>query len=225
MKALRLAAGLLSLALPAFCGDINGVVLITKRLTKKAISLTQYDMRGMVIPAPPAETAPESEFARTVVMLEGRSLPPKPPVTVVMEQRNTRFEPGLVVMPVGSSVQFPNSDPVFHNVFSLSGTRSFDLGYYPKGDSRTVKFDRSGIVQVYCHIHTNMYAAIVVTSSPYFGKPSDDGTFTWSNVPAGHYRLVAWHKVAGLYSVPVDVPEKGAASVKIRIPVDTVPHP
>jgi plastocyanin len=215
---------LLALALPAFCGDINGQVLITKRITKKAISLAQYDMRGMAMPSAPRNTV-ESEFERTIVILEGGSLPPKPPITMVIEQRNARFEPDLAVMPVGSSVQFPNSDPIFHNVFSLSGTRSFDLGYYPKGDSRTVKFDRSGIVQVYCHIHTNMYAAIVVTSSPYFGKPSGDGTFTWSDVPAGHYRLVAWHKVAGLYTTSVDVPEKGAVSVKIRIPVDVKPRP
>jgi len=225
MKPLCLACGLLALALPASCGDINGQVLITKRITKKAISLAQYDMRGMAMPSLPRGNAPESEFDRTIVILEGGSLPPKSAVTRVIEQRNTRFEPDLAVIPVGSSVQFPNSDPIFHNVFSLSGTRSFDLGYYPKGDSRTVKFDRSGIVQVYCHIHTNMYAAIVVTSSPYFGKPSGDGSFTWSNVPAGHYRLVAWHKVAGLYSTFVDVPEKEAVSVKIRIPVDAKPRP
>jgi plastocyanin len=215
----------LALALPAACGDVNGLVIVTKRITKKAISLSPYDMRGMVTPALPAEAEPENEFDRTVVMLEGGSLAAQPPVTKVIEQHNTRFEPGLVVIPVGSTVQFPNFDPIFHNVFSLSGTRSFDLGYYPKGDSRTVKFDRSGIVQVYCHIHTNMYAAIVVTSSPYFGKPADDGSFTWSNVPAGHYRLVAWHKVAGLYSTPVDVPQSGTASVKIRIPIDTMPRP
>jgi len=225
MKTLGLFCGLLTTALPAICGDVSGQVLITKRITKNTVAPAPYDMRGMVMPSVPGEVAPESEFDRTIVMLEGGSLTPKPPVTMVMEQRNTHFEPGLVVVPVGSSVQFPNSDPIFHNVFSLSGTRSFDLGYYPKGDSRTVKFDRSGIVQVYCHIHTKMYAAIVVTSSPYFGKPSEDGSFTWTNVPAGHYRLVAWHKVAGLYSVPVDVPEKETVSVKIRVPVDTVPHP
>ena len=132
-----------------------------------------------------------------VVWLEGGSAAPAAPATVVMNQRNARFEPELLVIPVGSSVQFPNADPIFHNVFSLSKAESFDLGYYPRGKSRTVKFDHSGIVQVYCHLHASMYAAIVVTSSPWFGKPAADGSFSFTNVPAGHYRVMAWHRALG----------------------------
>lgn len=227
MKLLCLAVGLLAWSLPGAAGDLTGRVLITKRLTRKAVSPPPYEMRGMAMAttSEPEASSLETEFDRTVVILEGKSLQSKPPVTTVMTQHNTSFEPGLIVIPVGSTVQFPNGDPVFHNVFSLSGAKSFDLGYFPKGESRTVKFDRSGIVQVYCHIHTNMYAAIVVTSSPFYGKPSEDGSFTWTNIPAGHYRVMAWHKVAGLYKAEVDVPEKGTAAVDVRIPIDIEPRP
>jgi hypothetical protein len=73
---------------------------------------------------------------------------------------------------------------------------------------------------VYCHIHANMYAAIVVTSSPWYVRPAEDGSFSWSNVPAGHYRLTAWHKIAGLFKTEIDVPENGKTEVTIRIPID-----
>ena len=148
-------------------------------------------------------------------------LAPKTPVTEMLNQVRARFEPDLIVVPVGSTVEFPNSDPIFHNVFSLSKAQPFDLGYYPQGQSRTVKFNNPGVVQVYCHIHSNMYAAIVVTASPWFQKPASDGSFSFSNVPAGRYRLTAWHKIAGLHKVDVDVPEAGVADVTIRVPVDT----
>ena len=135
-------------------------------------------------------------------------------------QKDKQFIPHILVVRTGSSVDFPNLDPFFHNVFSLSKVQPFDLGYYPEGQSRAVKFNSPGVVQVYCHIHANMYAAIVVTASPWFQKPSPDGSFSFSNVPAGRYRLTAWHKIAGLHKVNVEVPETGAVDVTIRVPVD-----
>jgi hypothetical protein len=87
-----------------------------------------------------------------------------------------------------------------------------------------VKFNRAGIVQVYCHIHADMYAAIVVTASPWYTRPAADGSFTLNNVPAGHYHFMTWHKVAGLHGVDVEVPESGRADVTIRIPVDLEPR-
>lgn len=212
---------LLTLVLPAVAGDVQGHAVITKRLTKKALSPVVYNLRGAV-PGPSVSNRaePVNEFDRLVVVLEGAALHPKPPETVVIDQRNMRFDPDLVVVPVGSTVQFPNADPIFHNIFSLSKIQPFDLGFYPQGQSRTVKFNRAGIVQVYCHIHANMYAAIVVTSSPWYARPAEDGSFTWSNVPAGHYRLTAWHKIAGLFKTEIDVPESGKTEATIRIPID-----
>lgn len=218
-------SGLLLLAWPVLAGEVHGHAVVTKRLSKKVLSPIVYNLRGTATPAAPAEAEPVNEFERMVVILEpakgGRQLPSMPPVTETLDQQGARFQPDLIAIPIGSSVEFPNSDPIFHNVFSLSKAQPFDLGYYPKGQSRSVKFNNPGVVQVYCHIHANMYAAIVVTASPWFQKPAPDGSFSFSDVPAGHYRLTAWHKVAGLHKVEVEVPESGSAEVTIRVPVDT----
>ncbi len=227
MKLVYPATGLLLLAFHALAADVHGHALITKRLSKKALSPIVYNLRGTAAPAAPREAEPVDEFDRMVVILEpekdGPKLSPKPPVTETLNQQGARFEPDLIVVPVGSTVEFPNSDPIFHNVFSLSKAQPFDLGYYPQGQSRTVKFNNPGVVQVYCHIHANMYAAIVVTASPWFQKPAADGSFSFSNVPAGRYRLTAWHKIAGLHKVEIEVPETGSVDVSIRVPVDMEP--
>jgi len=225
MKLVYLVSGLVLLAFHAPAGDIHGHALVTKRLSKKALSPIVYNLRGTAAPVAARDTEPVNEFDRMVVILEaeknGPKLSPKPPITEILNQEDARFEPDLVVVPVGSTVEFPNSDPIFHNVFSLSKAQPFDLGYYPKGQSRTVKFNNPGVVQVYCHIHANMYAAIVVTGSPWFQKPASDGSFSFSDVPAGRYRLTAWHKIAGLHKVDVEVMETGSTDVIIRVPVDT----
>jgi len=215
---------LIALTSALWAGDISGRAVVTKRLSKKSLSPIVYNLRGTAPPAGASDTEAVNEFDRMVVILEGGSLPPKAPVRAVLDQRNLRFDTGLIVIPVGSTVEFPNSDSIFHNVFSLSKTQPFDLGYYPRGHSRSIKFNHAGIVQVYCHIHANMYAAIVVTDSPWFAKPARDGGFSWEGVPAGHYRLKAWHNVAGLHAIDVTVPETGKVDVSIRVPVDVEPR-
>jgi plastocyanin len=224
MKLVCSVSGLLLLALQAPAGDIHGRALITKRLSKRALSPIVYNLRGTATPVAPHETEPVNEFDRMVVILEtekdGAKASPKAPVTETLNQVGAKFEPDLVVVPIGSTVDFPNSDPIFHNVFSLSKAQPFDLGYYPQGQKRAVKFNNPGVVQVYCHIHANMYAAIVVTASPWYQRPSPDGSFSFSNVPAGHYRVTAWHNIAGLHRVKVEVPETGGVDVTIRVPVD-----
>jgi len=211
---------LITLGMSAFAGDVEGHAVITKRLTKKALSPVVYNLRGAVTSMQAPAEPQVSEFDRLVVVLEGGASHAKPPETLVIDQRNLRFDPDLVIVPIGSTIQFPNADPIFHNIFSLSKTQPFDLGFYPQGQSRTVKFNRNGIVQVYCHIHANMYAAIVVTSSPWYARPSEDGSFSWTDVPAGHYRLTAWHKIAGLFKTEIDVPVSGKVDATIRIPID-----
>jgi hypothetical protein len=218
---------LLLLASSGLASDVHGHAVINRHLTKKALSPIVYNLRGTATPLATPEPEPVNEFDRMVVILEpsknSRPFSPKPPVIETLNQQNARFQPDLIVIPVGSTVEFPNSDPIFHNVFSLSRAQPFDLGYFPQGQSRTVKFNNPGVVQVYCHIHANMYAAIVVTGSPWFQKPAADGSFSFSDVPAGSYRLTAWHKTAGLHKVDFQVPETGSADVTIRVPVDTEP--
>jgi plastocyanin len=225
MRILATITALFLCVIPALAGDVSGQVLITKRLTQRTVAPTVYNLRGTVTPVAAAGAISVNELERTVVLLEGANLPAPAPVTVAIEQRNTRFEPDLIVVPVGSTVQFPNFDPIFHNVFSLSSAQPFDLGFYAKTQSRSVKFNRAGVVQVYCHIHSHMYAGIVVTTSPFSAKPGADGSFCFADVPAGHYRLAAWHKIAGLHQIEIDVPESGLANVKIRVPVDVEQQP
>lgn len=224
MNLLYLATGLLVVSLSAAGGDVTVHAAITKGLSKKSLNPTAYSLRGTAPPTVAGRTEPVNEFDRIVMLLEGGSIAPKPPVMATIEQIDLHFEPDLIVLPVGSTVQFPNSDPIFHSVFSLSRAQAFDLGFYPRGQSRTVKFNRSGIVQVYCHIHANMYAAIIVTSSSWYGKPSAEGSLSWNDVPAGHYRVLAWHKVAGLHQTEIDVPASGIAEATIHIPVDVEPR-
>ena len=110
---------------------------------------------------------------------------------------------------MGGSVAFPNLDPIYHNVFSVSPTKRFDLGKYGKGQSRTVRFEKPGVVNVYCDIHTDMAAFIVVTPSRAWARPGDDGRYELRGLPAGRYHLVWWHPDARGGETDVDVPAEG----------------
>lgn len=147
MNPRSLVTSLCALTALAAAGDVTGHAVITKRLTKKAVASPVYNLRGATAPVAPSGGAPVNEFENTVIMMEGGPAAPNAPITATIEQRNSHFDPELLVIPVGSTVQFPNFDPIFHNVFSLSRTEPFDLGFYPLGKSRTVKQrNRSGVL-------------------------------------------------------------------------------
>jgi len=109
-----------------------------------------------------------------------------------LDQRNETFVPHVLAVRTGTIVDFPNSDRIYHNVFSLSPTRRFDLGRYAVGRSKAVRFDRPGVVRVFCDIHSHMSAFILVFSHRYFAVTQPDGTFQLPAVPAGTYMLAAW---------------------------------
>lgn len=116
------------------------------------------------------------------------------PAGARLVQKNKAFIPHIIVVQAGSSVEFPNDDPFFHNVFSLFEGKRFDLGLYEAGSSRTVKFDRPGICYIFCNIHPQMSAVIVVVQTPYWGISDRSGTFAIPNVPPGRYLLHVWHE-------------------------------
>ena len=204
------------LPFPAHSGEIRGTVQVIDGLTKKRVTLPAYQLRGLVAPQPRA--GPIDELSRIVVYLEGTMGEIKP-VAGEVRQRNQRFEPEILAVPQGSTVSFSNFDPIFHNVFSLSKLKSFDLGYYPAGNTRVVRFDQPGAVQVYCHLHSDMSALILVTPNRFYAQPSSGGAFKFVDLPAGSYTIVAWHKSAGLIRKRVEVPETGVAVVVFAIPV------
>ncbi len=218
-----LAGLLMAFVTPICASDIEGSIRIERKLTPRTVTAPVSAYRrgqgpelGLDLPADPLSF----ERSHVVIYIEGKELPPMPAAAAVeVEQRNRRFEPDLVVVPAGSAVSFPNHDMIFHNVFSLSKAKIFDLGNYPKDQTRTVVFPVPGIVRVYCRLHSNMAATIVVTPNGYATLASDSGKFKFTGLRSGAYTVVAWHKAAGFFKKTVTVDGSGNAVVDFFIPL------
>jgi plastocyanin len=139
-----------------------------------------------------------NDYSGVVIALkpvEGAT-PPAADKHTIMLQKDKTFAPHVLAIPAGSVVEFPNADPIFHNAFSSYSGQIFDIGLYPPGTTRSVRFGREGVVRVFCNIHAAMSAVIVVVGSPYFGSTKRDGSFEISNVPPGQYDLTVFHERA-----------------------------
>jgi len=112
---------------------------------------------------------------------------------VILDQRDLMFYPHVLAVQKGTTVVFPNNDDVYHNVFSYSQTRQFDLGRYPQGQFRTVTFNTPGVVRIYCDIHAHMNAVILVLDNPYFTTPDEEGNYSIPDIPAGRYTIHFWY--------------------------------
>ena len=163
--------------------------------------------------------APESELRHVVVYLKDAPRGPVSPIRAEIRQENENFVPRVIAVPVGSDVEFPNDDPIYHNVFSLSRARTFDLGRYPKGQSRRVRFDKPGIVKVFCQIHSHMSATVMVFDHPWFAVPDESGTFELPPVPAGARQVTAWHERLGDTTLDVRVEPGRTTSTDFVLPV------
>lgn len=130
-----------------------------------------------------------------------------------IRQQGRAFSQLLLVVPVGASVEFPNGDPLFHNVFSYSRPKRFDLGRYRRGESKAVVFDKTGYVKVMCEVHKWMRTAVVVVDNPFYAVVADDGRFRLEGVPPGHHRVVVEHFDRRAVVVEVDVPSGGTVRV------------
>jgi len=221
------AAGLLSLSAPGRAsGAANGVIRgrvdlpataprVERRPSVSQLGGNRVDLLDPAAPAPAASRKREE--------------PPEPSVSVVyleraprgafselderrarMDQRGERFVPHVLAITVGSLVDFPNNDRTYHNVFSLSDTRTFDLGRYAAGHSKAIRFDRPGIVRVFCDIHSHMNAFILVFAHRYFAMTDAEGRFHIDNVPPGTYNVMMWNEAWPAESRQVVVPDTGA---------------
>jgi plastocyanin len=228
-------AAVFAMAVPVHAENIEGTIVIKKKLTKRRVTaqVPMYDRGPTVALGADAEDDPLAfERSRVAVYVEGRFPDQAPAGAVVakdgvakdvvakMEQTSRRFAPEMLVIEAGSKVSFPNNDPIFHNVFSLSGPKTFDLGNYPRGDTRVVAFPEPGIVYVNCHLHPNMTATIVVAPNKWNTRSDRDGRFKLPDVPPGKYTIVAWHKAAGFLRQTVVVQPGRDEQVEFLIPVD-----
>jgi plastocyanin len=215
---------------------IQGTIVVKRKLTKRRVTaeVPMYERGPAVELGADDEKGQKDPLAfereRVAIYLEGRVpleasagtaniAAPAVPIAK-MEQENRRFVPEMLVVQAGSKVSFPNLDPIFHNVFSLSGAKTFDLGNYPKGDTRIVSFPEPGIVFVNCHLHANMTATIVVAPNKWNTKAARDGHFELTGVPPGKYTIVAWHKTSGPIRHTVTVTPGNVEHVEFLIPLD-----
>jgi plastocyanin len=185
-------------------GRIEGTVEISTALTARRPQFSIYSEPGPGSTPPPPPRDPLAAEARNVVVyLEGDAdqfgdLPIDAAHRhASIAQRDERFVPHIAAIARGGTVEFPNDDDIFHNVYSLSGATGrggFDLGRYPKGASRSWTFHRAGTVQIFCHIHQDMSAILLVLPNPFFAVPDERRHYAIEDVPEGEYTLVGWHE-------------------------------
>jgi len=213
---LAIAAVARPAASPPAVGRIEGQVRLTAA-SVRAVPSGVYPSRRVAPRGGPAGP----EIGNVVVFI--KDAPPGESLTATrttITQKDEAFVPRVVAITRGSTVEFPNFDPYFHNIFSLSRAASFDLGRFPSGDSRSRRFTTAGLVKVYCHIHSHMSASIMVFDHEHFRIPEPDGTFVMDDVPAGTYRISAWHERIGESVRQVRVDPGGRAQVEFSLPVN-----
>ncbi|HUF49715.1 MAG TPA: carboxypeptidase regulatory-like domain-containing protein [Longimicrobiales bacterium] len=204
-----LAATYATLAASAGSATVHGVITVsdaaTRRVANRYAGATGSPQVLQPLPA--------------VVFLRGAGLgrPSNDGAAQRMSQRDTAFAPNLLRVRVGGSIEFRNDDPFFHNVFSYSKPKRFDLGRFPRPESKTVTFDEPGIVHVFCEIHKSMRAVVIVVDNPFHAVIGRDGRYSFENVPAGSYELVVWHVDRGTRIVRVQVPASGSVRVDATI--------
>ena len=185
-------------------GEIKGTLTVSKtdertedHVNHALVNRYMTDPAGAELMVDPSDRKPYTLSEKAVIYLESEESRkqeyPVPTVHRVLEQKGLKFHPEVLPVLVGTTVDFPNGDNLFHNVFSYSQTKEFDLGRYPIRDSRSVVFDRPGVVRVYCDIHSQMNAIILVLENPLFVSPDNDGNFRIVDVPEGRYLMCVWY--------------------------------
>lgn len=192
-----------------------------------------------VPPSPPAEGAAGNAYASRrykfieridydaltdfVVYIDQLVVPSPGLAPLKVVQHDGAFEPHVLPIVVGTLVRWPNDDSIFHNVFSMTETQDFNLGYYKKEKVPEVRFDRLGRVDIFCAIHTNMHCIILVLPNPYFAMADRQRHFVIKNVPAGTYRLKAWHERLPVVSREIMVPAEGEVKLDLALGVVEIP--
>jgi plastocyanin len=146
-----------------------------------------------------------------------------PSAPFVMTTRKKQFAPRLLTVPRGSQVRFPNQDPILHNVFSVSPGNVFDLGLYRAGEGKTQRFEQPGLVRVFCNVHHDMVAYVLVLDTPHFVSPGADGSFVLSGVPPGKGRLTVWYEQAEPWTADLQLPTGKPVAARVEVVRPRVP--
>ena len=196
MKRILLIAGTFALAAEISAITVNGkVMFMTKRGQNPVVNET------LVWLDPAAKTYK------------------KPPAPFTMTTRSKTFLPHVVAVPAGSTITFPNEDPIAHNLFSLTPGNTFDFGLYRKGAGKSHKFETPGAVNVYCNVHPTMSAVVHVMSTPYYGFADPNGNYSFE-VPAGKYRVTAWNEQGGTAVSDLEVKADGTVAGATLLTID-----
>lgn len=196
------------------------------------LAVAQVNVRAAVSFAG-SKNSKSQNLANVVLWLtpEAKPEPPFPPASPKprLVQKNKSFDPHVLVVPVGTMVEFPNHDPFFHNVFSLFEGKRFDLGLYEAGSTRDVLFDKPGISYIFCNIHAEMSAVVIALTTPYYGISDRRGAITIPKVPAGRYTLKTWYETAlpdTLTSMtrPVIISETSPSLGQLTLPSSALPQ-
>lgn len=216
----RMATGALLFLLAAGAaraGEIRGTLHMASGVADPATAPGAYPGSARALAAP--HHPPRGLVTDAVIWVEtlpaGTDVDPAGPVPR-LAQKDQAFVPRVLPIAVGTAVDFPNMDPIYHNVFSLSPVRRFDLGKYPRGQSRRVVFEKPGRVNVYCDIHSDMEAFVLVLPHHAFTQPDAAGEFALAHLPAGHYVLRMWHPDRPGLRREVDVPAQGAVHLDLE---------
>lgn len=192
-------------ATPAFAASLHGRAELVEKGSDRRLGTTEIE--DAVVFFQPANGRPASPLQRPAKM-----------VTVGKE-----FRPRVLPVTVGTTVRFPNQDPILHNVFSVSSGNTFDLGFYKQGEGKDWRFERVGLVRVYCNVHYDMVGYILVLDTSHFTSPDARGNFRLDDLPPGPGRLTVWHERAKPWSQQLDVPADGTLDVRLELVRPRVP--
>lgn len=184
-------------------GSIEGTIRVDGGPPREPPMLSPYARRRYT---PPVRAPRMGVAESSVIFLRAKGVFPRSsPAAASILQRGRTLRSRVTVVRMGTRIDFPNDDDVFHNLFSLSGPGRFNLGRYPPGESRSHVFSETGVIRMFCDIHSEMEGTILVLATQHFTRPRPDGSFELTDVPVGTYTLVAWDAAAGTDSTEVVV--------------------
>lgn len=205
-RVLRIAVALLLAAAPGVALDLQGAIEV--RAPGRQERDRSVDVRQAVVTFTPDRPLAGSRPAPGRFQM----------VTVKKE-----FEPRILVVPTGSTVTFPNQDPILHNVFSVSGRNAFDLGLVGRGPGKAWRFDSAGLVRVFCNVHHSMVAYVMVVDTPFHGRPEADGRFLLRGVPEGPGKLLVWHERAEAQTLVLASPSAAPPRILLEVSKPRIP--